>query len=287
MRLFLAVAETENMTEAARRLNMSQPPVSQCIAELEKYYAVRLFDRLGRGIRITSAGRELQSIAAHILYLTDEAERHLGELRQGGTLRVGCSVTVGTVLLPGWVKEFRAEGGTEVFTAVANTSDIVARLRRAELDLGIIEGDCGDSDLYREPIMEDELVLTVPPGHPFALKPQIGCADLDGQRFLVREKGSGTREAFEAAMTAKSIRWELAGEVNNTEALFGLVSAGAGMGFLPRRQVQEPVRRGLVRTVETPELHLIRRFQIIYHKNKFITPSMDRFLQKIRLHKDL
>jgi LysR family transcriptional regulator, transcriptional activator of the cysJI operon len=281
-KIFLAVSELESMTAAAERLNMTQPPVSQCIAELEAYYGVALFDRIGRGIRITPVGMELRTYAANILQLAEEAERRLLDAHTGGPLRIGASMTVSSTILPPLLRRYASlYPSTRIDIVVDNTATIVDQLLKTTLDLGIVEGRCDGPAMLRSAICDDELVLVCPPGHEWADSGRIGAERLRGRRFFVREQGSGTREVFEAAMLSRGLSWESAGTVNNPDTIIRLVSAGLGLSFVSRRVVEGAAFSGMVSVIEVEDLRIVRRFNLVRHRDKRVTPAMAKLMELV------
>lgn len=286
-RIFVTVCETGSMTAAAKRLHMTQPPVSQAIAEMEEHYGVRLFERFGRRIYITQAGEELLSYATHILNLTNEAEKRLSDLSKGGTLRVGASMTIGTTILPIIIREFStSRSAVQIHAVVDNTATIIQMLHVAKLDIGLVEGIGDWPDIVKVPIYDDELVLICPPEHEWAGAGRIDATQLQGQRFVVREEGSGTRQVFEAAMTAARIRWEVVGVFNNAEAIVNAVYCGLGFSVISHLAVRNAAAAGKVAVVKLDGLDIKRKFNLVYHKNKFFTSAMREFADCCRDFRD-
>jgi Transcriptional regulator len=158
--VFVTVAETGSMSEAARRLYRSQPAISQVIRELEERYQVQLFDRLGRKLYITPAGSELLKYAYHVTDHFNQMERAMVNTSHTLNLRVGASITVGTCLLPQIVSqtEKRIEH-VQINSYVANTRQVEEKLLKSELDVGIVEGVIHASELVVTPVVDDYLVL--------------------------------------------------------------------------------------------------------------------------------
>ncbi|HUX36690.1 MAG TPA: LysR family transcriptional regulator [Rectinemataceae bacterium] len=283
-RIFLGVCEAGSMTAAAESLGMTQPPVSQGIAELERHYGVRLFERLGRKIRITPSGEILRSYAIETLRLVDEAERGLFELQDAGSLRVGASMTIGGTILPLVLADLRIrQPRIRLSILVDNTSTVIGRLKSADLDLGFVEGMDEWPDMAAEALYEDELALVCGPGHELAGRGSIKARDLDGRSFIVREEGSGTREAFAQAMGEADLSWEAIGVANGTEAIVGLVSAGLGLAYVSRLLVHENLAAGRLVALEVEGLSVRRKFRIVRRRAKQATETMAAFVELCRL----
>ncbi|MGN6697643.1 MAG: LysR substrate-binding domain-containing protein, partial [Thermomicrobiales bacterium] len=234
LRVFAAVAEHEHYSRAADALRISQPALSVHVRDLERYFGVALFERAGRNVRLTDAGRLVQDYARRILALTVEMDEAVEDLRglRAGQLRLGASTTIGEYLLPDALAAFRRQyPGVEVAVEIANTARIADRLRHGELHLGVIGEPLANPDLELTPYRDDELVLIVPPDHPWATQ-TITIADLGTAQFVVREAGSATREVAEAALNAAGVRRTEALELGGTEAVKGAVAAGLGVAFV-------------------------------------------------------
>lgn len=148
LKVFLAVAETGKMSAAADQLFIAQPSVSQAIADIEKYYNVRLFERLSRKLYITPAGERLLDYARHIVALFDEMELEMKYSTEHTTLKIGGTVTVGTTILSELVSRFEAENPPVTLTVlVDNTPVIESMILKSDLDLGLVEGEVSSEDL--------------------------------------------------------------------------------------------------------------------------------------------
>jgi len=278
--IFLAVYDEKNMTAAAEKLHIAQPSISQAVAELESHYNIKLFERLGRKLYITQAGQKLAGYARHILHLHREAEIAMNEITDRGLLRIGASVTVGTCLLHRLIRRFMAiNTNTRIYPVVNNTKIIEDMLLLDQLDLGLVEGKVHSPLLAVTPFMKDELVLITAPTHPLAEKKKVNIAELNEREFLVREEGSGTRELFESVMASQGIGWTVAGVYNNAEAIKEAVAEGIAVTVISRMSVQNEVKRKDIAIIEVEGVSFQRQFSVVYHKNKFISPPLERFIQ--------
>jgi len=278
--IFLCVCDEGNMTIAGAKLYIAQPSVSQAIRELEKYYNVRLFERLGRKLFITMAGQKLMTYARHIIHLSKEAEDAMREIHHNGVIRIGASVTVGTCILNDIIVEFSKHNPHVKMTVVVNSTKIIeGMLLLDELDIGLVEGKIHSQGIESQSFMDDELVLVTGISHPFTKKSKVKLADLDNVEFIVREEGSGTRELFESVMASKCLNWQIAGVYNNAESIKKFISAGLGVSVMSRMAVKKEVQRNELAIVEIEGVYFKRQFSIVRHKNKFIFPVLDDFIQ--------
>ncbi len=278
LEIFLAVCEEGSMTLAARVLYMTQPSISQAIHELEIYYGVRLFERLNHRLYLTSAGETLGSYARHIIHLSEQARHDLEDMSRGGSLRIGASLTIGAYMLPGLVVAFQHQNPeVEVFIRVDNTGVVENMILNDQLDLGLVEGPTYSQHLEERFFCGDDLVFIVSPQHPLGKKVKWKAQDLKGQAFLVREEGSGTQDIFEHAMREAEISWKAAGVYNNNEAIKQAVIANLGLAIVSKISIEEEVRQGKFLALEVEGISLNRKFNVIYHRQKFFTVAMQKF----------
>lgn len=284
--LFRTVQECGcNLTKAARQLHMTQPAVSLAIKELEQYYGVRLFDRIGRRLHITDAGRHVLQYAVHISDLFSDLETGLRDWDSSGILRVGASITIGSQFLPGYVKAFSALcPGIDVRVTVEQSERLERRLLANELDCALIEGIAHDPNLVSEAYMEDHLSVICAPQRGWAPGQVLSREEFQAQRFLLREHGSGTREVFDRVMEQAGLHVVPAWEAISTTALVNAVIHDLGISVLPHRMILSAAERGLVTTVEVEGLQFRRSFSILHHKDKFLTPSARRFMELCRTY---
>lgn len=279
MRIFIEVYREMNVTRAAERLHMTQPAVSRAVQEMERHYGTLLFERLRGRISVTESGRALYAYALHIAGTFERMERELSNWDSAGVLRVGASITIGNCALIGWVKAFQEEfPGMQVKVRIGPGINLQNALIDNALDLALIEGEGAFDALVAEPFGADRLVPIFPPTHPLLQKPALLLEDLARCTLLLREEGSAGRAflggIFEARGHALNPLWESA----STRALVRAVAAGLGVSILPEQLVRGDIESGCVVTRNIADADLSRRFNIIFHKNKFISGAAKRFM---------
>lgn len=284
MKIFRAICENGNdTTKAAEILHMTQPAVSLAIKELEQYYGVILFDRIGRRLRITEAGLHFLEYATHISSLFDDMEKELHDWDSFGILRVGASITIGSQFLPSYVKAFYGHyPGTEIKALVAPSDELEQKILSNELDLALIEGIAHEPSIYTEEYMEDHLTVICPANGSFRHGQHLSIDEFRSQKFLLREQGSGTRELFNRVTENAGFSVSPVWEAMSTTALVNAVINGLGIAVLPHRMVIGPLERGLVVAVSVDGLDFRRSFHIIHHKDKYLTSSAKAFLELCR-----
>ncbi len=280
MKIFRAICENNyNTTKAAEILHMTQPAVSLALKELEQYYGVILFDRIGRRLCITQAGQQFLEYAIHITSLFDDMEKGLRDWQHSGVLRVGASITIGSQFLPGYIKAFYERyPGTEVRVLIAPSDQLEQKLLSNELDIALTEGIPHEASICSEEYMEDYLTVICPANGNFHHGQCLTIEEFRKQKFLLREPGSGTREVFDRVTENAGFSISPMWEGMSTTALVNAVIHGLGIAVLPHRMILAPLERGIIVAVKVQGLDFRRSFHIIYHKNKYLTASAKAFI---------
>ena len=279
LKIFIKTYQLQSITRAAEELHLTQPAVTRAVKELEQYYGVLLFDRVGRGLAITESGRELYAYALHVVELFDTMEKSMRNWDSFGVLRIGSSVTIGTFLLPGLVEQFTAQcPGIRAQVLVSNGRNLQKALLDNELDFALIEEAIGASEFHTEPFAQDHLTLITPPGHPLLLRERVLLQDLDGYDLLLREQGSASRSFVDSVFAVHELTPRPLWESISTQALVRAVHAGIGLSLLPERMVREDVRTGFVAACPLADEGLQRRYDLVWHKNKYLTAAAQKFI---------
>jgi len=281
LRIFVAVATREHVTLGAQDLNLTQSAVSAAIAALETRHAIRLFDRVGRRIVLTEAGRMFLGEAKAVLARAAAAETmlsDLGDLKRG-TLALAASQTIANYWLPQVIHRFaRRFPGIEIRLDIGNTTTVAADVKAGSVDIGLVEGEIDDPDLIIEHIADDELVLVVPPGHVWCETSPHPQDAFRTATWVLREAGSGTRSIFEAMLpafdlTAKDLKIVL--DLPSNEAVRTAVEAGAGVTVLSRLVVAQSLLAGSLRVV--PLALPPRRFYALRHRERYQSRAAAEF----------
>lgn len=283
LEVFLAVARGESVSQAADALSMSQSAVSGALADLERQFDVRLFDRVGKRLQLSQLGRSLRGKAESAYDQARDLEDALGGTQTVGRLRVGATLTIGNHLaVPLMARFMREQPGAEVTLVVGNTEEIARQTANFEIDVGLVEGEVQHPDLDISAWREDELLVVCAPDHPFARKRTLSDADLRSAAWIVRERGSGTRQTFERAMHGLVPDLRIALELQHTEAILGAVEAGLGVGCLSRIAVDEWLTHGNLVPCAVPGRDFRRQFYFVLHRQKFRGAALARWLDLCR-----
>lgn len=278
-RIFAAVCKEGGITRAAEALYLAQPAVSLAVREMEEHYDVRLFDRIGRRLYLTETGKQFLSYVERILELCDELENGARQWDEESPLHIGSSMTIGTKLLPGLVRQFSRQYPTvKVTVEIKNSGVIEQKLLENAMDFALIESTPRSTKLVCKKFMDDKMVAICGPGHPLAAQGGVTLRELVAQPLLMREKGSGTRDLFDSVAGARNLAAEPLWESVNTQALIDAVAMGLGVSVLPWRLVSDSIARGAVRQVPVTDAAFQRDFNILYHPNKNLTKPARDFL---------
>lgn len=279
LRVFASVARHAGLAAAADELHLTKAAVSMALQELERQLGEPLFDRVRNRLVLNASGERLVPMA-------DELIERLGAItdlfgageRLAGQLRIGASNTIGNNLLPRLLAGFIA--GTDCrrpMVTIRSTAVLLEQLQRFELDLAFIEGTAGEDELVVCPWGQDEMHVVAAPGHPLADGRRHRLAALDGQRWVLREPRSGTREQFERLLIPHLDSWHLALEMNSNEGINNSVAAGLGLGFMSRLATASHCSSEQLQEVLL-QPRFTRRLSLIYHRDKYQSPLLKRFI---------
>jgi DNA-binding transcriptional LysR family regulator len=281
LEIFEKIASTGSVTRAGEELLLTQSAVSMALSQLEQLSSAPLFERSGRRLLLNDSGRFLLKEAREILLAVKQIEQQLqgdsGEL--AGELLVGGSTTIANYLLPSLLGTFaRQYPRTRVQLRVGNTQQVADWLEAGELDIAFVEGPCHSRGLVAVPWRDDELVVVAGAEHPWATEKGVTPEQLAAAPWIMREKGSGTREIFEDAMEQAGISYRIALEFGHTEAIKNGVAAGLGVSCLSRIAVDRELEYGRLVEIASPLL-LGRFLTLMKRRSSCCTALLEAFLK--------
>jgi len=287
---FCTIVAEGSFSRAAEALHLTQPTVSAQIQALERAVGARLFERSAQGIALTQAGRLLHGYALQLLELSARAMQAMEQLQglERGELTIAASVVPGHYLLPRLLATFKSEcPAIEVRLKVSNSRDVRAAVRENHVELGILGERARDEKLTYTPVVEDELVLAVRPGHPLAGGREIPAAAILGIPLVVREVGSGTRATLERALQRAGIppdRLDVRLEVGSVEAAKQVVRATDWGTVVSVWSVVDEVQAGTLAAVRLAGLDLSRHFYLVWRQHGYLSVASERFIAFVRAH---
>lgn len=284
LKYFVAVAQIGNFSRAAERCHVSQPSLSQQITKLERRLKRRLFDRLGRRVVLTDAGRLLLERATAVLSAVEDAERQMrdAEDAEGGRLAIGAIPTIAPYLLPAALKRFAGRyPRVELAIQEQVTGQLIASTAAGELDLAILALPIEDERLVVEPIATEPLYLALPPGHRLSRRRQIAVTDLADERFILLDEMHCLGEQILSFCRAGGCLPRIACRSAQLATILALIELGQGISLIPEMarhgdMGKKKTYRALSPTSPT------RTIAAIWHRRRYRSPMAERFLKMLK-----
>jgi DNA-binding transcriptional LysR family regulator len=281
LRIFQAVAEVRSFTRAADVVHLTQPGISKHIKQMEEYYGIHLFDRLGKKVALTQAGEILSEATQEIMASITAAEQRIKELKGlcGGKLILGASFALGIYILPGILAAYRKQyPAVDVTVDISLSAKIMARVLANKLDLGLVTPEAHDPRLFARQFMTDELIAIAPSNHRWANKSRIRPQELLGETFIVEARGAGTRTVVEERLKEKGIVLRNMVDFGNLEGVKRAVEAGLGVSIQSQSVVQREISAGSLTGVSLAGMDAkLGRFYIC-RKDKHLSSAAKAFL---------
>jgi len=291
--IFCRVADKKSFSKAAASIYLTQPTISEHIRTLESLLGVKIFDRVGRKVELTEAGRIYYDYAKKIIDLRGEAQSvldsFLGLLR--GRLSVGASTIPGVYIVPRIAGSFRREyPAISVLIQVADSSEVIESVLKGDMEVGVVGRKPGNPSLAAKPLVSDNLVAAVPQNHKWKSRSKVTVKELQAEPFLLREPGSGTRSAFEDALAKEKVSLEqefnVVAELGSTEAIKQGIRQGLGISVVSDVAVQADCESCRLHTLDIEGVSLKRTFYCIYQKHHSLAPAAEAFLKHIEKEKN-
>jgi DNA-binding transcriptional LysR family regulator len=285
VRSFLEVIKRGSLSEAARALGVSQPAVSNQIKGLERELGTELLIRGERGVvSLTAAGEVFQAFAQQVVAAHEEMLQRLSQIKEevSGELVIAASTTPGEFVLPQLLTDFKARyPQVEAKVTIADTRDVVEKVLARECDIGFIGAPIERPRLTLTSLIKDEIVLAVYPDHPFAGRKAICLEELQGQRLILREEGSGTRRSLEQLLAEKGEELpedSVALVLGSTHAVIEAIQSRLGIGFVSAFAVSRLKASGQLCTVAIVGFSLTRDLFVAYEEGQLSTRLRQEFL---------
>jgi DNA-binding transcriptional LysR family regulator len=288
LQIYLAVARTGSTVAAGKLLSLSQSATSAALNELEFGVGAPLFDRVGKRLLLNDNGRTLLPQARQLVDGARSIQGMFGPPGQATPMRlqIGASTTLGNYVIPPLIASFHNKHPiAQLHLQIGNTREITAAVAAFEIDIGFIEGPCHEQQVRVVPWVVDDLVIVCAPRHRLAHHRRgaaIGKAALREELWLLREPGSGTREAVENALLPHLRHLPSVVQMGSAEAIRLAASEGLGLACLSRRVVEDFVALGRLRILRTTLPPLRREFSIVLRENKLASQAVEKFIAHCR-----
>jgi DNA-binding transcriptional LysR family regulator len=285
LEIFIKVADLGSFSRAAEALFLTQPTVSEHIRALEDEVGVRLLDRLGRGATPTRAGQLLLGHARRILSLQREARQAMDQFqgRMSGELVVGGSTIPGEYVLPAVVGRFKEKfPDISILLLIGDSQQVQDWVLDGRVEIGVVGAQASHRALETRELMPDELVVVVPSTHPWASLKQVALTEISREPLIVRERGSGSRQALERALAevgSDLSAFRIVGEMGSTQAIKQAVRAGVGITLMSQRAVADECRHNLLCCLKVKDVKIARAFYTVTHRNRTRSPLAEAFLE--------
>lgn len=272
LEVLAAIGQEGTVTAAARSLGMTQSAASTSLSELERQLGVALFDRVGRRLVLNAAGEAVMGHAERAVSQAEEAvaAAHGVSVEARGRVTIAASTTIGNYLLPGVLTPLllrHPELDTDL--RLGATDAVVAWVESRVADFGLVEGPFSGHRVERTPWLADEIIIVCAPSHPLRESSAVTPEELSAARWIIREPGSGTRAVVEDALAQAGVRLDNPLEIGGTEAIKGLVSAGAGVAAISRRAIARELAAGALVELQAG-IDMPRMFTMITARNAYL-----------------
>lgn len=285
LHIFIVVFQQMNITQAAKLLHMTQPAVTRSIQELEKYYGIQLFERINHRLYRTPSSLELYSKAMTILELYDNLEKEMTQPEKMGLIRIGATLTLGNFVIPPLVAELQQLAPKlKIKVSILNSQTIQKAILNNELDIAIVEETIHSDYLSTQLLCEDHLCLILPFHHPLLSQDKIYLEDLMAYPFLLREEGSAGRSFLNHVFESKGLHLDPIWESASTQALIHGVKENIGISILPKKLVENALSLKIVTTKKIEDESFQRKNYIIWHKQKYLTQTLQQFISLCYKH---
>lgn len=279
LKIFVAVCTYGSITKAAAALHIAQPSVSLAITEIEQYYNIHLFDRISRKLYITQDGEQFLKYANQITSMFEEMELNIHEWKDQEQLHLGSSITIANSMLCECLSQYKKQyPKRKVQVTIENSSNLEQMVLDNEIDIALMEGVPMHVQLQKEPFFQDELVVLCANQNPLITKENIHFHDIITEPFLLREKGSGTRDILDSIMQVHNILLHPIWESASTQALVKGVMHNFGLSILPYQMVKEELQQGKLSRLYIQDVSFERDYYIISHMHKYPNASMKDFI---------
>jgi DNA-binding transcriptional LysR family regulator len=279
LRVFSEVARQLSFTQAAQTLHLTPPAVTMQVRELEKHIGFALFDRSGRSVTLTTVGEYMLVYARKMLATLKDAQDAVARLQQleVGLLTIGM-VSTAKYFLPRLLAEFRKQHpGIDIRLVVGNSEQLVQMLHNNEVDIAIMGRPPREFATRAEPFAAQPHFFVAPVDHPLAQSPRLAAATLQGQPFILRERGSGTRGAMERFLAQSRIEARVTMEMASNETIKQAVMAGMGLSFLSLHTIGIELEHRLIAILDVQGTPVVRAWNVVHTLSKLLSPAAEAF----------
>ena len=284
LKLFYQAAKRKNLSVAAEDLFITQPAVTKGIQRLQEFYDMKFVDHIGKKLILTDAGEVLYEIAEKIFELESKAEESIRDFqqRQRGRIRILSSESFGDYYLPHIIIPFsKAYPLVRISMNILPTELVAEQTAILNNDIGFISYPVEHKKLLIREVLEDQLVIITPPGHPLIGQARFDPRNLEDQQFIMHESDSAPRRALENYIRDNDLSVEVHLELSSNRAIKRAVEDGIGIALISRKVANEEIRDKRLIAIPLSDSSMTRKFYMVHHQDKYISESLKNFIDMV------
>jgi DNA-binding transcriptional LysR family regulator len=268
------------MSKAAKTLFMSQSAVSAALLSMESNYQPRLFDRIGKRLKLSGIGQALRPQAQQLLIHAQQFDQALLQQGDAGNIKVGASLTIGNYLAVEYLTQYRVSNpNAKVGFEVASTPEIVNRVLNFDADIGLVEAEVSHANLDVSPWRDDRMIVFCSKRHPLAGSKSLNKTDISRANWILREPSSGARPTFDLAIKKLKTPINIYLELTHNEAIMRAVETGIGIGCLSEIALEGALKRGDMIELTLPKVDMRRPFYFIRRKDSYPSKAVAQWIE--------
>lgn len=286
MEIFLEVSTISHLTHVAHKMGLSQSAISMSIKELEGIMGYRLFDRINKKLVLNERGRAYKRAIAPLVAKLNDIEEEFKNSDNSGEVVVGASTTIADYLMPHIVcKYMQSYPKVKIRLKIGNTQEVKDWVLKGKVDLAYVEGNVESSQIYKEAVGTDELIIITGDRELAAIQESYYIDTLLNYRWIIREEGSGTREVFLSHLGELSSQLNIFLDLGHPETIKSMLQQNKGcLSCLPKISVMKEIDHGELFEVKVKKLKFERQFLMLCHKDKYRSTLFQKFQTFVRMH---
>jgi DNA-binding transcriptional LysR family regulator len=284
LKIFYLAAKHGSLSAAAEQLCITQPAVTKGIQRIQEFYDIKFVNYIGKKLVLSDAGEVLYEIAEKIFEMENQAEESIRDFQQRkrGHIRILSSESFGDYYLPRIIINFsKAHPLMRISANILPTEQVVENTAALKNDLGFISYPVDHKKLIVREVLEDRLVIIVPPDHPLTQHKIIHPRDLAGQSLVMHEEGSAPRRAIDDLIQKNDVSVNIPLELSSNRAIKRAVEEGIGIALISTNVAEEEIRTKRLKAIPLTDPSMTRKFFIVYHREKYLSDSLQRFIDQV------
>lgn len=288
LKIFIAVCKYKSTVEASKQLHIAQPSISFAIKEIEKYYSIKLFDRISRKLILTNDGSNFLYQATDIINKFNNLESSIKDSDTKKVINLGCSTSIAIFLLADILKAFKSKhNDIETNITIRDSKTLKELIIENKIDIALIETPIIDSNIKATTFYKDSLLLYISKNNPLSKNKNISLEDLTKENIILREEHSAVRKLIDSAFLSKNIKKEIKNDSTSTQAIIALVENNIGVSILPSLWKDYLHNDSKIITKTINPVFFNREYSIIHHKKKYISNTLNNFIKICKNVSDL